>query len=110
MVTRASSDTEVDMSWQLCEDHINTGFVLVKPTQAIRRLVLKAMLLWPPICTSTDDHRPHSWGFLIADFLDENWQSEQGGGEVVLASPVSSAIITYPAGEQAVVGMVWSLA
>ena len=35
------------------QDHINTGFVLVKPTQPIR--------------------------FLISDFLDENWQSEQGG-------------------------------
>ncbi|CAK9063430.1 Hypothetical protein (Fragment) [Durusdinium trenchii] len=34
-------------------DHINTGFILVKPTLPIR--------------------------FLIADFLDENWQSEQGG-------------------------------
>eukprot|EP00913_Durusdinium_trenchii_P016536 g15541.t1 len=33
-------------------DHINTGFILVKPTLPIR--------------------------FLIADFLDENWQSEQG--------------------------------
>jgi len=39
--------------WVRVEDHINTGFVLVKPTQPIR--------------------------FLIADFLDENWQSEQGG-------------------------------
>ncbi|CAE7776769.1 unnamed protein product [Symbiodinium sp. CCMP2456] len=39
--------------WVRVEDHINTGFVLVKPTRPIR--------------------------FLIADFLDENWQSEQGG-------------------------------
>ncbi|CAE7023205.1 TMBIM1 [Symbiodinium natans] len=39
--------------WVRVEDHINTGFVLVKPTRPMR--------------------------FLLADFLDENWQSEQGG-------------------------------
>ncbi|CAJ1392759.1 unnamed protein product [Effrenium voratum] len=39
--------------WVRVEDHINTGFVLVKPSQPLR--------------------------FLIADFLDLNWESEQGG-------------------------------
>ncbi|CAE8598063.1 unnamed protein product [Polarella glacialis] len=38
--------------WVRVEDHINTGFVLVRPAEPVR--------------------------FLIADFLEENWLSEQG--------------------------------
>ena len=59
------------------EDHINTGFILVKPTLPIRTLALIWLLgrLGPETyykCSAAQ-------GFLIADFLDENWQSEQGG-------------------------------